>query len=126
MTADDERTADLTVWQQRAAHWTDTVIVGDILEWRGLVLGEETGEVLEAAIAFTVATAKVQRALLKAQQGIRGGADHWAAELRKETGDAFFCLAALAHRAGFPLVDAVNDRWAVLRERTRETEQAPR
>lgn len=88
-------------WQARAAEWTDSRFPDDDLKQRGLVLGEETGEVL--------------RCILKAEQNIRGGRDHWMTELRKETVDVFF---ALAHRAGFDLADAIEGEWERLNAKT--------
>lgn len=86
-------------WQARAAEWTDSRFPDDDLKQRGLVLGEETGEVL--------------RCILKGTQDIRGGSEHWIGqELPKEAVDVFFCLVALAHRAGFDLADAIETEWA--------------
>lgn len=93
-------------WQKFSAWWTDDRFPDDTLQWRGLVLGEETGEVL--------------RCILKAEQGIRGGREKWLSELPSEVADVFFCLTALAHRAGFDLADAVAARWAELEQRTYE------
>lgn len=90
-------------WQQRAAEWTDSRFPDDDLSQRGLVLGEETGEVL--------------RCILKAQQNIRGGSEFWMGELSGEAADVFFCLVALAHRAGFSLSDAISARWQDLKDR---------
>lgn len=100
----------LEVWQRRAGEWTDSRFPDDDLCRRGLVLGEETGEVL--------------RCIVKATQGIRGGEERWLAELPGEVADTFFCLAAIAHRAGFDLGRAIEDRWEALRQRTREGERA--
>lgn len=115
----DERWSDesvsrfdaLEVWQRRAGEWTDSRFPDDDLSQRGLVLGEETGEVL--------------RCILKAKQDIRGGTDKWLAELPSEVADAFFCLVALAHRAGFDLGRAIEDRWEELRQRTYAAPQTP-
>lgn len=98
----------LEVWQRRCGEWTDSRFPDDDLQRRGLVLGEETGEVL--------------RCIVKATQGIRGGEERWLAELPGEVADAFFCLAAIAHRGGFDLGRAIEDRWALLRTRTRQGE----
>lgn len=94
----------IPTWQQRAGEWTDSRFPDDDLSQRGLVLGEETGEVL--------------RCILKARQNIRGGTDRWMDELPKEAADVFFCLVALAHRAGFDLLDAIEERWLDLAGRT--------
>lgn len=94
----------IATWQARAADWTDSRFPEDTMKDRGLILGEETGEVM--------------RCILKGAQGIRGGSEHWNRELRKETVDVFFCLAALAHRAGFSLADAIEEGWDALAAKT--------
>ncbi len=58
------------------------------------------------------------RCILKASQRIRGGEAVWLAALPDEAADVFFCLVSLAHRAGFDLAQAVEDRWTALSERT--------
>lgn len=87
-------------WQDRVGAWVDTTFPGDDLTRRGLMLGEETGE--------------VQRCIVKAAQDVRGGSAKWMAELPGEVADVFICLAAIAHRAGFDLDDAIAARWADL------------
>jgi NTP pyrophosphatase (non-canonical NTP hydrolase) len=87
----------IQAWQQRVGEWVDSRFPDDTLLLRGLILGEESGE--------------IQRCILKAHQNIRGGADHWANELRKETVDGLFSLLAIAHRAGFDLSDAIAAEW---------------
>ena len=100
----DSAATPIREWQARAADWTDSRFPDDDLKQRGLVLGEETGEVL--------------RCILKAEQNIRGGRDYWMTELRKETVDVFFTLVALAHRAGFDLSDAIEAEWARINAKT--------
>lgn len=85
-------------WQERLGEWTDTRFPDDTIKDRGLILGEECGEVL--------------RCIVKGDQDIRGGAEHWQAELRSEAVDVFFSLCALAHRAGFELQEVIAARWA--------------
>lgn len=102
----------LEVWQRRAGEWTDSRFLEDNLLCRGLVLAEEAGE--------------VARCILKADQGIRGGREKWLAALPAETADVFFTLVALAHRAGFDLGRAVEDRWAELSQRTYDSERVAR
>ncbi|HZQ33693.1 MAG TPA: MazG-like family protein [Mycobacterium sp.] len=102
----------IEAYQVLAGGWTDSRFPDDDLKQRGLVLGEETGEVL--------------RCILKAEQGIRGGREKWLAELPAETADVFFCLAALAHRAGFNLSDAIFARWEELNQRTYTSEREAR
>jgi NTP pyrophosphatase (non-canonical NTP hydrolase) len=106
----------IPVWQERMGAFVDARWPDDPMERRGLILGEEAGEVLLAAQDFAVAVAKVQRCILKGAQDIRGGTDHWHAELRKETAQAFMVLCTVAHRAGFDLSDAVDSEW----ERTKD------
>ena len=90
--------------QAQIGTWTDhNFLPGDNLEQRGLILAEETGEVI--------------RCILKMAQGIRGTHDEWMAELRKEVGDVQGCLYALCHRAGIDLDEAWMERWETLRER---------
>lgn len=96
----------IDVFQVRCGAWTDSRFPDDDLKQRGLVLGEETGEVL--------------RCILKAEQDIRGGRDRWLAELPSEVADVFFCLAAIAHRAGFSLADAIEVKWREVEGRTYE------
>lgn len=93
----------IEAYQVLAGGWTDSRFPDDDLKQRGLVLGEETGEVL--------------RCILKAEQDIRGGRDKWLAELPDEVADVFFCLAAIAHRAGFNLSAAIFRRWNELNQR---------
>lgn len=113
MTATTPETA-LSTWQSLSGHWTDSRFPDDTMLHRGLISGEEGAEVLAAAIAYVTAIGRVQRCVLKGEQGIRGGAAHWAAELRKEVVDAQFTLLSLAHRAGFSLPDAMEEQWAAL------------
>lgn len=98
-------------WQDRCADWI-TRFDGDNLLQRGLVTGEESAELLEAAVAVSIGVGRVQRCILKAEQDIRGGRDFWMQELRGELADVFFCLASAAHRAGFDLSDAIDAKWA--------------
>ena len=68
-----------------------------------LGLAEEVGEVC--------------RAVLKADQGIRGSREQWMAELKKELGDVFIKLADVAAIHDIDLEDAIVDRWAEIRRR---------
>lgn len=112
-------TAETSVseWQERAAGWVDSRFDDDLLQ-RGLVGGEEAGEVLQSAVAYSIAVAKAQRCILKARQDIKGGTEHWMNELRGEVADAFLTLASMAHRAGFSLADAVEAKWSEIADRT--------
>jgi NTP pyrophosphatase (non-canonical NTP hydrolase) len=92
-----------------------TLLIVDIQAWirhnfpdsdgceRALGLGEEVGE--------------VQRAVLKLEQGIRGTREEWLAEISKELGDVFVKLVDVSTHYGIDLMRAVEDRWAVVRER---------
>jgi NTP pyrophosphatase (non-canonical NTP hydrolase) len=102
-----EETRPADSWQDRIGAWVDATFPGDDLTRRGLILGEETGE--------------VQRSILKAAQDVRGGSAKWMAELPSEVADVFICLAAIAHRAGFDLDAAIEARWAELSGRTYPT-----
>lgn len=84
-------------WQARSGAWTDSRFPDDTIKDRGLILGEETGEVL--------------RCIIKAANDIRGGTEHWNTELRKEAVDVFFTLVALAHRADFDLEAQIEQEW---------------
>lgn len=107
---------NLTEWQGRMADFVDSRWPDDPMERRGLIFGEEGGEVLQAAMDFVVAVSKVQRCILKGAQDIRGGTEHWHHELRKETAQAFLVLCTLAHRGDFSLAQAVAEEW----ERTKD------
>ena len=68
-----------------------------------LGLAEECGEVC--------------RAVLKADQGIRGTRAEWMLELRKELGDVFVKLADVAAMHDIDLIPAILERWADVRLR---------
>ena len=68
-----------------------------------LGLAEEVGEVC--------------RAVLKADQGIRGTREEWMRELEKELGDVFIKLVDVAAIHGIDIEDAVVKRWAEIRRR---------
>lgn len=97
---------EILEWQRREFHPQPTQ--QQDIDGQFLVLAEEVGE--------------VARCLAKGRQNIRGGTAHWAAEMRKESGDVYIALAALAAFAGFDLVDAVNDRWTTVSQRKFRTE----
>ena len=92
--------SDIADWQRRSAEWMASRFPDDTLQQRGLCLGEETGEVL--------------RCILKAEQDIRGGREHWMGELRGELVDVFFALVSMANRAGFDLADAIEAAWPAI------------
>lgn len=73
-----------------------------------LGLGEEAGE--------------VQRAVLKQHQQIRGTHEEWQLEAKKECGDVFIKLCALAESMGFDLEDAIRQRWADVGQRNFTTD----
>ncbi len=87
----------------------------EIFEWRkhnfpeegpllfGLQLAEETGE--------------LARAMSKLHRGVRGSDAEWLAEIYKEIGDVFLALNHVANEYGFFLEDAVNARWATVKQR---------
>lgn len=87
--------------------WIDRTFPDDTLMARGLVLGEETGE--------------VQRCILKANQQVRGGADLWDDQLPHEVVDVLIALLGVCHRADIDINHAVRRRWAEVRERTYPT-----
>jgi len=89
--------ADVHRWEQRQP-WA-----GDPPAIVALGLGEEAGE--------------VQRAVLKMHQGIRGTKEEWIEEARKECGDVFIKLCAVASSLGFDLGQAITERWEIVRER---------
>lgn len=93
--------AEIAEWHRREFPSSDpaeTQLMAQVL-----VLAEEVGE--------------VARCVVKARQGIRGGADHWKAELVKEMGDVVIALCAAADMADIDLSAAVSDRWAVVGQR---------
>jgi NTP pyrophosphatase (non-canonical NTP hydrolase) len=57
------------------------------------------------------------RAALKHYQGIRGTAEEWEAEVRKETADVFLKLCHVAVLWGFDLGSVIDTRWAEISER---------
>lgn len=89
--------ADVQEWESRQP-WA-----GDPPAIVALGLGEEAGE--------------VQRAVLKMHQGIRGTREEWIEEARKECGDVFIKLCAVASSLGFDLGSAISERWDNVRQR---------
>lgn len=81
----------------RCATWVRLRFPDDTLELRGLILAEETGEVV--------------RCIAKMQTGMRGSREEWMRELYVEVGDVFLALQALCNHAGIDLDAAVADRW---------------
>ena len=65
-----------------------------------LVICEEAGEVARCAV--------------KAHQNIRGGPEHWNAELRKELADVIIATLAAFSNAGIDATEAIEERWAVV------------
>lgn len=68
-----------------------------------LVLVEEVGE--------------LARALAKGADGIRGGAEHWEEQRRKESGDVLISLMAFCYRADIDLESAFQDGWKIVSAR---------
>lgn len=94
---------DLEDLQCEVAQWTGRNFPDDNRETVVLGLAEEVGEMARAA--------------LKRHQGIRGTAQEWETELRKEIGDVMIKLVHVAHVWGFSLSEAVLDRWDVVSQR---------
>lgn len=89
--------------QKQVATWAKQNFPDDNRETVVLGLAEEVGEMARAA--------------LKRYQGIRGTAQEWEAELRKEIGDVFIKLVHVAAIWDIDLEDAVLDRWYDVRKR---------
>lgn len=87
--------------------WIDSRFPDDTIERRGLILAEETGEIV--------------RCILKAAQQIRGGSDHWNDQLPDEVGDGLISLLGICHRAGIDVDQAIALRWREVRQRTYPT-----
>lgn len=93
----------LTEYADRIAAWVEKHFPDAPIEWRALVLAEETGEVM--------------RCIVKMQTGARGTEAEWRENLFIEIGDTFIALQALANSASIDLDDAVARRWSTV-ERT--------
>jgi NTP pyrophosphatase (non-canonical NTP hydrolase) len=90
--------------QQEVAEWNDRQPwADDPPELVTLGAAEEVGELC--------------RASLKLKQGIRGTPEEWLDEIKKETGDVFIKLCAIADAYGFDLAVAITQRWMTVRER---------
>jgi NTP pyrophosphatase (non-canonical NTP hydrolase) len=89
--------------QREVSIWAARNFPDDNRETVVLGLAEEVGEMCRAA--------------LKRHQGIRGTAEEWDAELRKEIGDVAIKLAHVAEVWGFDLGAATRDRWEVVSKR---------
>jgi hypothetical protein len=57
---------------------------------------------------------EVARCVLKRSQGVRGTAEHWTEELKKEIGDVVITAYALCAHEGFDLEEVVKSRWEVV------------
>lgn len=93
----------LNDFADRSAAWVSSRFPTDTIEWRGLVLAEETGEAV--------------RCIVKMQAGQRGTPEQWMAELYTEVADVFLALQALCNHTGIDLHRAVTDRWEQIRDR---------
>ena len=98
--------SDLNFYQTLMGEWW-TKNFGDNPEDKPanslLAIGEEYGELV--------------RAHLKQAQNIRGTAEEWEREIRKEIADVFVTLAVYAYRRNVDLYDAIKDRWDVVGRR---------
>lgn len=81
----------------------------------GLV--EEVGELGEAVMGLALHIARLNRAVLKQYQGIRGTYDEWQAAIETETADSFVKLVDIARVCGFDLSTVVWGRWDQLKMR---------
>ena len=87
--------------------WIDSRFPNDSMLMRGLILGEEAGE--------------VQRCILKATQQVRGGADYWDDQLPGELVDVLIAVLGIAHRADIDIEHAIRRRWAEVEQRAYPT-----
>lgn len=62
-------------------------------------------------------TGEVMRCVVKREQGIRGSAEHWTAELRKELGDVGISLMNCASYEGWDLEELIAERWETISKR---------
>jgi NTP pyrophosphatase (non-canonical NTP hydrolase) len=60
---------------------------------------------------------ELSRALLKRKQGIRGTREQWDSEVKKEIGDVFCSLIAVANFEDLDFFDTVNERAQVVLKR---------
>ena len=93
----DEMEKNTLVDQASVATWVRHNFPKDTPETVVLGLCEEAGE--------------LARASLKRFQEIRGTAEEWKQEIRKEVGDIYLKLAHVAEAYGFSLEEAITDRW---------------
>lgn len=93
----------LTPLARAVGAWLDSRFPEDNILTRGLILGEEAGE--------------VQRCILKASQQVRGGADFWDDQLPGEVVDVLIALLGICHRADIDIEHAVRRRWAEVEQR---------
>jgi NTP pyrophosphatase (non-canonical NTP hydrolase) len=80
-----------------------------IREWHRREFPTETVE--QVALVVAEEAGEVARCIVKGAQGIRGGTEHWDAELPKEAADVVIALYALAALKGWDLDEAIEDRW---------------
>jgi NTP pyrophosphatase (non-canonical NTP hydrolase) len=89
--------------QAEVAEWVNRNRIDNTIETATLCVAEEAGELC--------------RAVVKRHQGIRGSAEEWTAEIRKELADIIISASYVATLEGFDLADAVDARWQVIKER---------
>lgn len=109
-------------------------IQGEVGEWHrnawpdehplelALCAAEEIGELAEAieeSVLLRHLSTRLTRAFLKEAHGANDRRAHvdWSSKIQDEIGDVMIVLAAIADRRGWSLEDALQTRFAVVRER---------
>jgi len=94
---------DIYQLQDQVDEWARRNFPDDTRQTVVLGTAEEVGELCRAA--------------LKHYQGIRGTAEEWEAEVRKEAADVFIKLCHVAVLWGFDLGSVIDTRWSEIRQR---------
>jgi NTP pyrophosphatase (non-canonical NTP hydrolase) len=84
-------------------------------EWALENFGEE--EAWKSLIGLQEELGELSRAHLKSEQGIRGTAEKWEREGRKEVGDIITFLSQYCSRRGWKLHECVEESWKITSDR---------
>lgn len=87
-----------------------------VTEWVQRNFGDKATK-FTAIVGLTEEVGELCRAVVKRSQGIRGTKEEWDAEIEKELGDIFIKLCDTAGHYGVDLQDAIETRWAAVKQR---------